>query len=167
MTARKGVTAQLAKIEMRRRLTLIGAMLLHKGEVDGMLCGTWGTTAMHLHYIDQVIGRRAGVEHLRLHERADPARAPGHPGRHPRQLRPDRRAARRDHGHGGRGDDALRHCSPRRRCCRTRNFGTSNQPSAVKMRDALALLQRAAPWLEVDGEMHGDAALDAALPRPS
>ena len=43
MTERKGVTAQIAKIEMRRRLTLIGAMLLHKGEVDGMICGTWGT----------------------------------------------------------------------------------------------------------------------------
>ena len=69
MTERKGVTAQLAKIEMRRRLTLIGAMLLHKGEVDGMICGTWGTTAMHLHYIDQVIGKRAGRQHLRLHER--------------------------------------------------------------------------------------------------
>ena len=41
------------------------------------------------------------------------------------------------------------------------NFGSSNQPSAVKMRDALALLQRDAPWLEVDGEMHGDTALDA------
>ena len=60
MTERKGVTAQVAKIEMRRRLTLIGAMLLHKGEVDGMLCGTWGTTHAHLQYIDQVIGRRAG-----------------------------------------------------------------------------------------------------------
>jgi malate dehydrogenase (oxaloacetate-decarboxylating)(NADP+) len=42
------------------------------------------------------------------------------------------------------------------------NFGSSNQPSAVKMRDALALLHEQAPWLEVDGEMHGDAALDAA-----
>jgi malate dehydrogenase (oxaloacetate-decarboxylating)(NADP+) len=41
------------------------------------------------------------------------------------------------------------------------NFGSSNQPSAVKMRDALALLQQQAPWLEVDGEMHGDTALDA------
>ena len=60
MTERKGVTVQVAKIEMRRRLTLIGAMLLHKGEVDGMLCGTWGTTANHLHYIDQVIGKRDG-----------------------------------------------------------------------------------------------------------
>ena len=58
LTVRKGVTAQLAKIEMRRRLTLIGCMLLKKGEVDGMLCGTWGTASMHLHYIDQVIGLR-------------------------------------------------------------------------------------------------------------
>ncbi|MFX8664572.1 phosphate acyltransferase, partial [Acinetobacter baumannii] len=40
------------------------------------------------------------------------------------------------------------------------NFGSSNQASAVKMREALALVQRLAPWLEVDGEMHGDAALD-------
>ena len=50
---------------MRRRLTLIGAMLLDKGEVDGMLCGTWGTHAKHLHYIDQVIGLRAGRAQLR------------------------------------------------------------------------------------------------------
>ena len=61
MTERKGMTAQVAKIEMRRRLTLISAMLLHKGDVDGMICGTWGTTSMHLQYIDQVIGKRAGV----------------------------------------------------------------------------------------------------------
>src|SRR5690349_2555147 len=58
MTERKGQTVQTAKIEMRRRLTLIGAMLLHKDEVDGMICGTWGTTLIHLHYIDQVIGKR-------------------------------------------------------------------------------------------------------------
>ena len=41
------------------------------------------------------------------------------------------------------------------------NFGTSNQPSAVKMRDALAILKARATWLEVDGEMHGDTALDS------
>jgi len=45
------------------------------------------------------------------------------------------------------------------------NFGTTNQPSALKMREALALLRDRAPWLEVDGEMHGDVALDAALRR--
>ncbi|MNT24326.1 NADP-dependent malic enzyme [compost metagenome] len=40
------------------------------------------------------------------------------------------------------------------------NFGSSNQPSAVKMRQVLDLLRVQAPWLEVDGEMHGDVALD-------
>ena len=48
MNERKGVPVSTAKIEMRRRLTLIGAMLLHKGYVDGLLCGTWNTTAVHL-----------------------------------------------------------------------------------------------------------------------
>ena len=61
MMERKGVTVQVAKIEMRRRLTLIAGMLLHKGDVDGLICGTWGTTALHLEYLDQVIGKREGV----------------------------------------------------------------------------------------------------------
>ena len=43
------------------------------------------------------------------------------------------------------------------------SFGSSNQPSAIKMRDTLALLRAQAPWLDVDGEMHGDVALDGAL----
>jgi malate dehydrogenase (oxaloacetate-decarboxylating)(NADP+) len=43
------------------------------------------------------------------------------------------------------------------------NFGSSNAPSAQKMRDALAILRERAPELEVDGEMHGDVALDAGL----
>jgi malate dehydrogenase (oxaloacetate-decarboxylating)(NADP+) len=57
MGRRKGVTESIAKIEMRRRLTLIGSVLLHKGDVDGLICGTWGINAMHLTYIDQVIGK--------------------------------------------------------------------------------------------------------------
>jgi malate dehydrogenase (oxaloacetate-decarboxylating)(NADP+) len=43
------------------------------------------------------------------------------------------------------------------------NFGSSNAPSAVKMREALALIQARAPELEVDGEMHADAAIDASI----
>ncbi len=50
---------------MRRRLTLIGAMMIHKGDADGMICGTFGTHGQHLAYIDQVIGRRPGVGRLR------------------------------------------------------------------------------------------------------
>ena len=62
MTERKGVSAQYAQIEMRRRLTLIGAMMIHRGEADGLICGTFGRYDLHLHYIDQVIGRREGAQ---------------------------------------------------------------------------------------------------------
>ncbi|MFN4998218.1 MAG: NADP-dependent malic enzyme, partial [Betaproteobacteria bacterium] len=61
MTERKGVTEQYAKLEMRRRHTLIGAMMMHLGEADGMICGTFGSHSLHLHYVDQVLGRRPDV----------------------------------------------------------------------------------------------------------
>ncbi len=51
----------MAKIEMRRRLTLIGAMMVRMGDADGLICGTTGTFGAHLHFIDQVIGRRQGA----------------------------------------------------------------------------------------------------------
>ncbi|MGH8709587.1 MAG: NADP-dependent malic enzyme, partial [Burkholderiales bacterium] len=63
LTERRGVSPEYAKVEMRRRHTLIGAMLMHKGEADGMLCGTFGTHALHLHYVDQVIGLAPGIRH--------------------------------------------------------------------------------------------------------
>jgi malate dehydrogenase (oxaloacetate-decarboxylating)(NADP+) len=167
MTSRRGVTIPVAKIEMRRRLTLIGAMLLHKGEVDGMICGTWGTTALHLQYIDQVIGKRpdgrlgtspsaqtyACMNGLMLpgrqvflvdtHVNYDPSA----------QELADITvmAALEMKRFGFRPKAALLSHS---------NFGSSNEPSAVKMRQTLALLTEQAPWLEVDGEMHGDVALD-------
>src|SRR6266581_1893306 len=62
LTERKGVTEQLAKIEMRRRLTLIGAMMIHMGDADGMLCGTYGTHESHRCYIESVLGLRRGVK---------------------------------------------------------------------------------------------------------
>src|SRR6185436_10510229 len=64
LTERGGVSPEYARIEMRRRQTLIGAMMMHKHEADGMLCGTFGTHAMHLKYVEQVIGRRPGVGHF-------------------------------------------------------------------------------------------------------
>ncbi|MEO7338073.1 MAG: NADP-dependent malic enzyme, partial [Caldimonas sp.] len=161
MTARKGVTAQLAKIEMRRRLTLIGCMLLKTGEVDGMLCGTWGGTSMHLSYIDQVIGLREGA---RTYACMNSLILPGrqvmlvdtHVNYDPtaEQLAEITVMAAEEMKRFG-----LR---PKAALLSHSNFGTSNQPSAVKMRQALALLREQAPWLEVDGEMHGDAALDPA-----
>jgi malate dehydrogenase (oxaloacetate-decarboxylating)(NADP+) len=167
MTERKGVTQQLAKIEMRRRLTLIGAMLLHKGEVDGLICGTWGSTQGHLQYIDQVIGKRAGgspstAQDVRIYACMNGL------------MLPNRQVFLVD-THVNHDPTAEELCEitvmaaeemvrfgiqPKVALLSHSNFGSSNEPSAVKMRRTLDLLREQAPWLEVDGEMHGDVALD-------
>ncbi|MBS0406104.1 MAG: NADP-dependent malic enzyme [Proteobacteria bacterium] len=164
MTERKGITVQVAKIEMRRRLTLIGCMMLHHGEVDGLICGTWGTTANHLHYIDQVIGKRAGAPVYACMNGL---------------LLPERQLFLVDtHVNYDPGAEALADITtmaakemlrfgihPKAALLSHSNFGTSDEPSALKMRRTLALLRENAPWLEVDGEMHGDVALDGAARR--
>jgi malate dehydrogenase (oxaloacetate-decarboxylating)(NADP+) len=160
MTARKGVTAQLAKIEMRRRLTLIAAMMLHKGEVDGMLCGTWGTTHLHLRYIDQVIGLREGVKtYACMNGLILPGRQVQLVDTH---VNYDPTAEQLAEITVMAAEEMMRFgLKPKAALLSHSNFGSSDQPSAIKMREALAILQRTASWLEVDGEMHGDAALDA------
>jgi malate dehydrogenase (oxaloacetate-decarboxylating)(NADP+) len=125
-----------------------------------MLCGTWGTTGLHLHYIDQVIGLREGaktyacmnglilpnrqIQLVDTHVNYDPTAE---------QLAEITVMAAEEMMRFG--------LQPKAALLSHSNFGSSNQPSAVKMREALAILHRTAPWLEVDGEMHGDAALDA------
>jgi malate dehydrogenase (oxaloacetate-decarboxylating)(NADP+) len=161
MTERKGVTAQFAKIEMRRRLTLIGTMLLKSGEVDGMLCGTWGTTALHLPYVDQVIGKREGTKTFAcMNGLILPGRQVMLVDTH---VNYDPTAEQLAEITIMAAEEMMRFgLHPKAALLSHSNFGSSNQPSAIKMRDALALLQQQAPWLEVDGEMHGDTALDAA-----
>jgi malate dehydrogenase (oxaloacetate-decarboxylating)(NADP+) len=161
MTERKGVTAQMAKIEMRRRLTLIGSMLLYKDEVDGMICGTWGTTDIHLRYVDQVIGRRAGVgTYACMNALLLPGRQVFIVDTH---VNYDPTAAQIAEITVLAAEEMMRFgIRPRAALLSHSNFGSSNQPSAVKMREALDMLRALAPWLEVDGEMHGDVALDGA-----
>jgi malate dehydrogenase (oxaloacetate-decarboxylating)(NADP+) len=168
MTERKGVTVQLAKIEMRRRLTLIAAMLLHKGEVDGLICGTWGGTHNHLAYVDQVIGKRAGgsartEQDVRVYACMNGLMLPG------RQVflvdthvNYDPTAEELCEITVMAAEEMLRFgLTPKAALLSHSNFGSSNQPTAIKMRRTLELLREQAPWLEVDGEMHGDVALDA------
>jgi malate dehydrogenase (oxaloacetate-decarboxylating)(NADP+) len=169
MTERKGVTVQIAKIEMRRRLTLIGAMMVHKGLADGMICGTWGTTALHLHYIDQVLGKRPGGAV------STPQDVPVYACMNGLML-PDRQVFLVDtHVNYDPTAEELAEITtmaaeemqrfgvhPKAALLSHSNFGSSNQPSAIKMRKVLELLRVQAPWLEVDGEMHGDIALDPA-----
>jgi malate dehydrogenase (oxaloacetate-decarboxylating)(NADP+) len=156
---RKGVTPQYAQIEVRRRNTLIGALMVRRGEADGMLCGSFGPYSQHLQYIDEVIGRKPGasvyaamntlmlpgrqVTLVDTHVNADPSAA--------ELVEITLMAADELRRFGIKPSVALLSHS---------NFGSSNRPSAVKMREALAMLRERAPELEIDGEMHGDAALD-------
>jgi malate dehydrogenase (oxaloacetate-decarboxylating)(NADP+) len=167
MGERKGVTVQVAKIEMRRRLTLIGAMLLHKGDVDGLICGTWGTTALHLNYIDQVIGKRHSAPvgsslDVQVYACMNGLMLPGrqvfvvdtHVNYDPSAQELARITVMA-------AEEMLRFgIAPKAALLSHSNFGSSNEPSAIKMRKTLEILQREAPWLEVEGEMHGDLALD-------
>ncbi|HEV7612591.1 MAG TPA: NADP-dependent malic enzyme [Steroidobacteraceae bacterium] len=164
LTERNGVTAQYAKLEMRRRTTLIAAMMLRRGEADGLICGTISTTARHLHYIDQVIGRRPGVNVygamsglilpgrqvfiVDTHVNLDPS---AEQLAEITQLAADQLCA-----FG---------LTPKVALLSHSNFGSSDAPSALKMRATLALLKQRMPELEVDGEMHGDCALDEAARR--
>ncbi|HEY4351323.1 MAG TPA: NADP-dependent malic enzyme [Paraburkholderia sp.] len=164
MMARKGISEQMAKLEMRRRTTLIGSMLVKKGEADGMICGTISTTHRHLHFIDQVIGKKenasvyAAMNALVLpnrqiflvdtHVNVDPT---------PAQLCEITVMAAEEVRRFG--------IEPKVALVSHSNFGTSHAPSAQKMREVLAMLKEHAPDLQVDGEMHGDVALDANLRR--
>ena len=162
MTLRKGVSEQYAKLEMRRRHTLIGAMLIHKGDADGMICGTFGSNDLHLHYIDQVLGKRSGVNvYAAMNVLILPERqimlVDTHVNENPTasQLAEITLLAAEKMRRFG--------MAPRVALLSHSNFGSSNSESAQKMRAALAIIQEQAPELEVDGEMHGDAALSYDL----
>ena len=162
LTERRGVSRQNAQIEMRRYPTLIGAMMIHRGEADGMLCGTFGTHALHLKYVDEVIGLRPGVRNfyamnvLMLPKRTvficdtyvnlDPTAE---------QIAEMTVLAAEEIRRFG--------VVPKAALLSHSSFGTSVAPSAQKMRRALEMIRSHAPELEIEGEMHGDAALNPVL----
>ncbi len=158
LAGRRGVTEQIAKLEMRQRPTLIGAMMIHMGDADGMLCGTYGTHESHLRYVEQVLGLRRGVTTLAAmnavllpdrtvfiadtYVNADPT---------PEQVAEITLLAAEEIRRFG--------ITPKAALLSHSSFGSSLHPQARKMQAALALINELEPGLEVDGEMHGDAAL--------
>ncbi len=163
LTERKGVTQSFAKLEMRRRHTLIGSILISKGMADGMICGTVGNSATHLKYIDEVIGHETGAN---VYGAMSGLVLPG------RQVFLVDTHINVDPSAEELAEITIMAASEMRKLGITpkvallshSNFGSSNAPSAIKMREVLALIQKADPSLEVDGEMHGDSALDELLP---
>ncbi len=158
LARRRGVTQALARDAMRNRSTLIAAMLLRRGDVDAMLCGTSGAFNDHLNYVRQMIGAREGVQTwgtmnmliisgrqifiCDTYVNRDPT---------PEQLAELTLLAAEEVRRFG--------LTPSVALLSHSSFGSADTPSAQKMRDALAHIQRLAPDLAVEGEMHGDAAL--------
>jgi malate dehydrogenase (oxaloacetate-decarboxylating)(NADP+) len=147
---------------MRSRTTLIGAILVRRGDGDAMLCGTVGNYLDHLRYVRRVIGLRSGVSTVATMQML---------------ILNDRQLFFCD-THVNRDPDAAQIAemtllaaeqvtrfglTPRVALVSHSSFGSSDAPSACKMRAALALINERAPDLEVDGEMRADSALSSAI----
>jgi len=162
LMSRRGITKEMARVEMRRRLTLIGAMMVHLGDADGMVCGTVGAYHDHLRFVDEVIGRRPGhnvyaaMNILLLNERTV-VLVDTHVNDEPsaEQIAEFTVMAAQEM--------ARMNLAPKVALLSRSNFGSGSSASGAKMRRALELVRQAAPDLEIDGEMHGDCALDEAL----
>ena len=156
---RKGVSPDYARREVRRRNTLYGALMVRLGYADGLICGTFGRHETHREYVQNVIGTRADQDRyyamnlLMLPERTvfigdtyvnyDPSAE---------QLADMTLLAAEEIRNFG--------ITPKVALLSHSTFGTEDTPTSLKMRDVLAQLSQRAPELEVEGEMHGDAALD-------
>ena len=162
LTERKGVTPEIAKLDMRRLPTLIGAMLIHMGAADAMLTGVLGRYLGHLQFIDQVIGKRAGVNHyaamnLLLLPRRTVFICDTYVNLDPtaEQVAETTLLAAEEIRRFG--------IIPKVALLSHSSFGAADTPSARKMRAALALIEERAPGLEIEGEMQGDAALSEEI----
>ena len=162
LMCRRGVTKEMARVEMHRRLTLIGAMMVRFGEADGMICGTISGYNHHLKYIDQVIGKRPGTGtyaamNIQLLTERTLAMVDTHVNDDPsaEQIAEITIAAAAQ----------MRRLNlvPKAALLSRSSFGSGSSASGAKMAKALELIREQAPDLEIDGEMHGDAALDEAL----
>ncbi len=156
---RHGVSMELAERDVRRKTSLLGSMMVELGDADGMICGTFSYYHLHLNYVQNVIGKKHGVSNfyamnaLLMNDRnifiadtyvnEDPTAE---------QLAEMTLLATKQMRRFG--------ITPKVALLSHSNFGTSDRASAVKMRKAYELLMDMNIDFEIDGEMHGDAALD-------
>jgi malate dehydrogenase (oxaloacetate-decarboxylating)(NADP+) len=162
LMSRKGISKEMARVEMRRRLTLIGAMMVRLGDADGLICGTVGGYSDHLRFIDEVLNESrvdhtyAAMNIVLLQERTL-AIVDTHVNENPtaEQIADFTIAAAQQMNR--------LNLVPKAALLSRSNFGSSDVASGVKMRKALEIIQQRMPELEIDGEMHGDSALDEKL----
>ncbi|SAK41588.1 malic enzyme [Caballeronia arationis] len=166
ISAREGVTPESAKAALRKFNTLIGAILVRMGDADGMICGLIDTYHDHLKFVEQVLGKAKGVENFAAMNLLML------PGRNlfisdtyvnevptPQQLADMTILAASEIEKFG--------IQPKVALVSNSNFGSVPTASAKRMAEARKLIAERAPHLEVDGEMHGDAALSEAVRKAS
>jgi malate dehydrogenase (oxaloacetate-decarboxylating)(NADP+) len=161
---RKGVAPDYAKREIRRRATLYGALMVRLGYADGLICGTFGKHEAHRQYVESVIGTQQGLDRLyAMNLLMLPGRtvfiADTYVNYDPtaEQLADMTLLAAEEIRNFG--------IQPKVALLSHSTFGTADTPTAIKMRQVLSLLNQRDPQLEVEGEMHGDAALDEHIRR--
>ena len=161
LMARRGVSPDIAKAVMRTNTTAIGAVMVHRGEADSLICGTFGEYNWHLNYVNQVLGDAKHHPHGALsmmiledgplfiadtHVRTYP---------NPEQLMETAIGAARHVRRFG--------LEPKVAFCARSQFGNQGEDSGKRLRAALALLDQAPRDFVYEGEMNVDAALDAEL----
>ena len=159
---RNGVTPATAQREMRTNPTVIGATLLHLGKIDAMVCGLMGSYASHLKIIKNVIGTKPGVSTLAtvnglVLPQGNLFITDTFVNQEPNvdELSDITLMAAEEVRRFG--------IEPQVALISHSNYGSSDHPSAVKMREVLAQVKERAPDLIIDGEMHCDIALSARL----
>ncbi len=155
---RRGVTQEQAQRALLSNTTVIGAIMVHRGEADAMICGTVGDYHEHFHVIEEIFGYREGAKTAgAMNALLLPAGNTFitdtyvNPDPNPEQLAEIAIMAAQTVRRFG--------IEPKVALLSHSNYGSSNAAAAVKMRETLAIVQARAPDLMIDGEMHGDAAL--------
>ena len=158
---RSGVTPDLARAILRTNTTAIGAIMVHRGDADSLICGTFGQFLWHLNYVTKILGSKdrhpVGALSLMIQQEGNLfiADTQVHPNPTPQQIAETAIGAARHVRRFG--------LNPKIALCSHSQFGNLDTPSGRNMRAALEILDAAGLDFDYEGEMHVDAALDPAL----
>ncbi len=162
LMGRNGVTPDAAKAAVRRSNTLIAALMVHVGDADAMLCGLVGKFDGHVAHVQSVLGLKDGAPGLAtlnalMLEKHTLFIADTYINEDPDAELLASIALMA-------AEEVQRFGVPAKVAFLSHSmYGSSSRPSALKMRKARDLFVKAAPHIECDGEMHGDAALSEAV----
>jgi len=161
LMCRRGVSPDIARAVMRTNTTAIGAVMVHRGEADSLICGTFGEFRWHLNYVNQVLGRDGltpqGALSMMILEDGPLFIADTHVNLHPTPEQIVEIA-----------EGAARHVrrfgiEPKIAFCSQSQFGNQGEGTGGRLRKAIAMLDAAAPDFTYEGEMNIDTALDPEL----